>query len=192
MATASVMNEIVEAIRETSPSVRPEDAAEAVLCVLSQRLSGGEARDLSAELPEELRSAIRVCVPHDRGARAPKWDIGEFRERVAQHLAYCHSSSADHQGGVLGRSPASQPERGVGHHLSASALPQGHVEREPLAGGLTRTDTWCQGDVMRRLTTYLTRGAPSWLKRERRAAERRATGTASRNDRAPGASTWPR
>lgn len=49
-----------------NPLVPPEQerqAAEAVLCTLAQRLSGGEARDLLEELPRRLRELLRPCKP---------------------------------------------------------------------------------------------------------------------------------
>jgi hypothetical protein len=42
------------------PGMRGTDAAAAVLCVLAQRLSGGEARDLVVTLPEGLRARVQV------------------------------------------------------------------------------------------------------------------------------------
>jgi uncharacterized protein (DUF2267 family) len=67
------------------PGVRGTDAAAAVLCVLAQRLSGGEARDLVVTLPEGLRPRVQACARH-RGERGEAFDYDEFLRRVAAHL----------------------------------------------------------------------------------------------------------
>jgi uncharacterized protein (DUF2267 family) len=85
MAGSSLMEDLSEAIRQVDPSVRPEEAARAVLCVLAQRLSGGEARHLVDQLPEELRSSLRVCVSHPT-APVPGWHLNTFRDLVTDHL----------------------------------------------------------------------------------------------------------
>jgi hypothetical protein len=50
------------------PGMRGTDAAAAVLCVLAQRLSGGEARDLVVTLPEGLRPRVQACARHRASA----------------------------------------------------------------------------------------------------------------------------
>jgi uncharacterized protein (DUF2267 family) len=67
------------------PGMRGTDAAAAVLCVLAQRLSGGEARDLVVTLPEGLRPRVQACARH-RGERGEAFDYDEFLRRVAAHL----------------------------------------------------------------------------------------------------------
>jgi uncharacterized protein (DUF2267 family) len=67
------------------PGMRGTDAAMAVLCVLAQRLSGGEARDLVVTLPEGLRPRVQACTRH-RGERGEAFDYDEFLRRVAAHL----------------------------------------------------------------------------------------------------------
>lgn len=69
----------------TRKPVPVQRAAEAVLCTLEQRLSGGEAKKLSAELPESVRELIRRCEPH-REAPAAAFGRAEFLQRVADHL----------------------------------------------------------------------------------------------------------
>jgi uncharacterized protein (DUF2267 family) len=81
-ATASVEAEI-EQQGVLPPGVRGADAAAAVLCVLEQRLSGGEARDLV--VPERLRPGVQACARH-RGERGEAFDYDEFLRRVAAHL----------------------------------------------------------------------------------------------------------
>jgi uncharacterized protein (DUF2267 family) len=60
-------------------------AATAVLCVLSRRISGGEARKLAGELPAPIRSFARACHL-DRNATAGNFGLFEFLKRVADHL----------------------------------------------------------------------------------------------------------
>jgi uncharacterized protein (DUF2267 family) len=67
------------------PGVRGTEASSGVLCVLAQRLSGGEARDLVASLPPGLRARVDVCARH-RGERGEVFDRAEFLRRVATHL----------------------------------------------------------------------------------------------------------
>jgi uncharacterized protein (DUF2267 family) len=83
-AAASVEAEI-EQQRVLPPGVRGTDAAAAVLCVLAQRLSGGEARDLILALPAGLLPGVEACARH-RGARVEAFDYDEFLRRVAAHL----------------------------------------------------------------------------------------------------------
>jgi uncharacterized protein (DUF2267 family) len=83
-ATASVEAEI-EQQGVLPPGVRGAGAAAAVLCVLEQRLSEGEARDLVVTLPEGLRPRVQACARH-RGERGEAFDYDEFLRRVAAHL----------------------------------------------------------------------------------------------------------
>ncbi|HEX8855291.1 MAG TPA: DUF2267 domain-containing protein [Thermoleophilaceae bacterium] len=55
-----------------------ERAAEATLTTLAERLSGGEARDIAEELPEEARRWLAD------GDRAQPFDVDEFLRRVAE------------------------------------------------------------------------------------------------------------
>jgi uncharacterized protein (DUF2267 family) len=61
------------------------DAAVAVLCALTQPLSGGEARALVVTLPEGLRPRVQACARH-RGERGEAFDYDEFPRRVAAQL----------------------------------------------------------------------------------------------------------
>jgi uncharacterized protein (DUF2267 family) len=77
-----------------APGMRGTDAAAAVLCVLAQRLSRGEARDLVAGLPESLRPRVQACARH-RGERGEAFDYDEFRRRVAAHLDISEPDAED-------------------------------------------------------------------------------------------------
>ncbi|WP_437284747.1 DUF2267 domain-containing protein [Sorangium sp. So ce406] len=65
--------------------VEAPDAAGAVLCVLSRRLSGGEAKDLAQALPPPLRRLVLPCVTH-RGERPERFGRDKFLQMVAEHL----------------------------------------------------------------------------------------------------------
>jgi uncharacterized protein (DUF2267 family) len=55
-----------------------EDAVLATLSVLGERLKGGEARDLAAQLPPELADAVQTSGPGE------PFDVQEFCRRVAE------------------------------------------------------------------------------------------------------------
>ncbi len=61
-------------------------AFKAVMCSLSRRLSGGEAKDVLLGLPRELRELVDGCVIH-RGELAAVFGRDELRRDVAEHLA---------------------------------------------------------------------------------------------------------
>ena len=58
-----------------------EDAVLATLSVLGERLKGGEAKDLAAQLPAELAEALPTDGPGER------FDVMEFVRRVAAREA---------------------------------------------------------------------------------------------------------
>jgi uncharacterized protein (DUF2267 family) len=59
------------------PFEAAEDLERAVLRVLARRISGGEARDLAAQLPAPLQASL---IPPDEPAHA--FDLEEFVRRV--------------------------------------------------------------------------------------------------------------
>jgi uncharacterized protein (DUF2267 family) len=67
------------------PNVTPAAAASAVLCVLSQRVSGGQAGDLRQAMPGPLRELFQRC-PRHREEPPETFDRQEFLRRVADHL----------------------------------------------------------------------------------------------------------
>jgi uncharacterized protein (DUF2267 family) len=76
-------DELVKAVEERAATGDREEAERTlrvVLQALSDRLLGGEADDLLAQLPEPLKSEIRVT------ARADPMDPMEFVLRVADEL----------------------------------------------------------------------------------------------------------
>jgi osmotically-inducible protein OsmY/uncharacterized protein (DUF2267 family) len=67
------------------PDVGAGDAARAVLCALSLRMSREDAQLLAAVLPGELNRLVHPCVRHRRDA-PDAFDRTEFLRRVADHL----------------------------------------------------------------------------------------------------------
>jgi len=63
---------------EFADAAAAEDAVLATLSVLGERLKGGEARDLAAQLPADLADAVQTSGPGDR------FDAQEFCRRVAE------------------------------------------------------------------------------------------------------------
>jgi uncharacterized protein (DUF2267 family) len=75
----------IERSRVLPPNVTPADAASAVLCVLSLRVSGGQAGDLRQAMPGPLRDLFQRC-PRHREEPPETFDRQEFLRRVADHL----------------------------------------------------------------------------------------------------------
>jgi uncharacterized protein (DUF2267 family) len=67
------------------PNVDSVTAITAVMCILAQRLSKGEATDLQAVLPPPLDAAIQPCAWH-RAERGIRFDRVAFLDRLAAHL----------------------------------------------------------------------------------------------------------
>lgn len=63
----------------------PQAAAAAVLCVLSQRVPGGQAADLRQAMPDPLRDLFQSC-PRQRDDPPEIFDRQEFLRRVADRL----------------------------------------------------------------------------------------------------------
>jgi uncharacterized protein (DUF2267 family) len=73
-----------------------ERTAVAVLQALADRLTGGEADDLLAQLPEPLKSTIRVT------GKAVPMDPGEFVDRIASELQLPQEEARDRVRAVFG------------------------------------------------------------------------------------------
>jgi uncharacterized protein (DUF2267 family) len=67
------------------PGVTGVGALAEVLCLLTQRLSGGEARDLVLTLPASLRALVATCMLH-RDERPTVFDKETFLRRLADHF----------------------------------------------------------------------------------------------------------
>lgn len=67
------------------PDVSAPEAAGAVLCVLSRRLSSGEAVDLAEALPSTLQAIVQPCAAH-RQREAEVFGRRDFLDPLARHL----------------------------------------------------------------------------------------------------------
>jgi osmotically-inducible protein OsmY/uncharacterized protein (DUF2267 family) len=68
------------------------EAAGATLCVLSQRVSADEARELMRFLPAEVSGLVRPCARH-RGSPTEVFDRDGFLRRVGDHLVVSEQES---------------------------------------------------------------------------------------------------
>lgn len=67
------------------PDYDAQQAAEAVLCALSERLPGGLVRHLRDQLSPDVRPLLSACHRH-RGEEPAKLDRDDFYLMVANHL----------------------------------------------------------------------------------------------------------
>jgi uncharacterized protein (DUF2267 family) len=92
-------HEFLKAVEERTGIVDRQEAertAIAVLQALSDRLTGGEADDLLAQLPEPLKSTIRVTE------KADPMKPDEFVDRIARELKVPEEEARDRVRGVFG------------------------------------------------------------------------------------------
>jgi uncharacterized protein (DUF2267 family) len=75
----------IEATIVLPANVSAADAATAVTCVLTSRLTGGEAGDVLEVLPVSVHALLRRCERHAR-APAEAFSREDFLRRVAEHL----------------------------------------------------------------------------------------------------------
>jgi uncharacterized protein (DUF2267 family) len=68
------------------PELSADDAIAAVMCLLTERLTAGEAHDLLEAVPKGVRPFFERCVVHREGKPVRKLDHAEFLDRVAKHL----------------------------------------------------------------------------------------------------------
>jgi uncharacterized protein (DUF2267 family) len=90
--------EFLNAVEEAArlPRADAERAVRATLNVLAERLSYGEARDVAAELPEELRPLMADDMP------AQRFGLDEFFRRVAEREGVDVDSARAHVRAVFG------------------------------------------------------------------------------------------
>lgn len=84
-AEADALLREVETSGALPPGVSADAAVSAVLCTLAMRLSGGEASDFFAALPEGIRPLMRTCTLH-QGISAQLFDKAGFVRKVAHHF----------------------------------------------------------------------------------------------------------
>ena len=94
------LQRVQEQISASEPATQTQRAAEqaitATLQTLSERLTGGEATDLAAQLPEELKA------PLERSAEeAERFSLEEFYERVAEREGVDLETARNHASAVM-------------------------------------------------------------------------------------------
>jgi uncharacterized protein (DUF2267 family) len=72
-------------MQQLIPELDPEEAAEAVFCALSERLSGGTVQRLLEQLPPDVRQLLGRCGK-ELSAHASGGDREDFYLAVAEHL----------------------------------------------------------------------------------------------------------
>jgi uncharacterized protein (DUF2267 family) len=76
------------------PHLTAEETAAAVVCVLHQRLTGGESRRLTEALPRVVRQRLQRC-PRHRVARPQTFDRAGLLARLALHLEVAEPVAED-------------------------------------------------------------------------------------------------
>lgn len=84
-AEADALLREVETSGALPPGVSADAAVSGVLCTLAMRLSGGEASDFFAALPQGIRPLLRTCTLH-QGITAQLFDRAGFVRKVAHHF----------------------------------------------------------------------------------------------------------
>ena len=83
MQYTEFLRRVEDQIYATQPATQSQRAAEqaitATLETLSERLTGGEANDLAAQLPEELKAPLRQSAQEGE-----RFSLEEFYNRVAE------------------------------------------------------------------------------------------------------------
>ncbi|MFR9779413.1 DUF2267 domain-containing protein [Micromonospora sp. MS34] len=90
--------EFLEAVGERAglPPAEAADVTRAALTTLAERVSGGEAQDLAAQLPAELRGYLHKTVDF-----AEQLDLVEFLNEVAARTGMDDQRAADGTRAVL-------------------------------------------------------------------------------------------
>ena len=86
--------------RRIPAAVQPEDAVSAVMCTLSQHVSGTEARQVFADLPGPLKPILERCMLH-RDEPAEQFGRDQLIVRVADHLTLSLEEAEQVTGAVL-------------------------------------------------------------------------------------------
>ncbi|SCF18767.1 Uncharacterized conserved protein, DUF2267 family [Micromonospora purpureochromogenes] len=107
--------EFIQAVA-SRPGVLPSQAepvTRATLEALAERISGGQARDLASQLPEELR--VYVSAPHDNPI---PFGLAEFFERIQARAAVDLQAATDGARAVLDTLRAAVSEKEYGDFVA--------------------------------------------------------------------------
>ena len=115
-------DDMLEELRRELPAkVKPEDAVSAVMCTLSQHVSGTEARRLFDALPEVAKPLLDRCMLH-RDDAAEQFGRDQLVVRVAGHLELSLAEAEDVIAAVLTTISSRLPGRDIAG--VARALPE--------------------------------------------------------------------
>jgi uncharacterized protein (DUF2267 family) len=89
------LNKVQDRIGPADPD-ETRRAVTATLSTLSERISGGEAKDLAAQLPEELKEPIQRS-----GEEAEGFSFEEFLRRVGEREGANTDAARDHASAVI-------------------------------------------------------------------------------------------
>jgi uncharacterized protein (DUF2267 family) len=79
-------DQFLQQIKESIPeSINSLEAATAVLCTLSQRVSSGQIANIFDSAPPNIRAIINRCEIHEHGV-ARNFNRNEFIKRISDHL----------------------------------------------------------------------------------------------------------
>ncbi len=83
--TSEFLKEVELAVEGYVVGKTPQEIAGAVICVLAQRLSGGEARDLLYALSPQLQDWVKTCALQ-RVEMPDRFGFAQFQQVVADYL----------------------------------------------------------------------------------------------------------
>ena len=91
--------EFLNRVQDRIGSAQPDEARRAItatLSTLSERISGGEAKDLAAQLPQELKEPVQRS-----GEEAEAFSLEEFLRRVGEREAVNADTAREHASAVV-------------------------------------------------------------------------------------------
>ena len=91
--------EFLNRVQDRIGPAQPDEARRAItatLSTLSERISGGEANDLAAQLPQELKEPIQRS-----GEEAEAFSLEEFLRRVGEREGVNADTARDHASAVI-------------------------------------------------------------------------------------------
>lgn len=74
---------------------RAEKAAASVLCLLDQRITWDEAKDLNSQLPQKLRGMLQRCERHEGIERSRDLDAKKLLDSVCEDLGIGDQQEAE-------------------------------------------------------------------------------------------------
>jgi uncharacterized protein (DUF2267 family) len=92
--------------------IEPIDAVRAVMCTVSQHVSGGEARHVWRALPDPIKAVLERCMLH-RDEPAKRFGRDELLVRIAGHLGSSLEEAEHATSAVLAAISARLPQKDV-------------------------------------------------------------------------------